>query len=87
MWGEVRADGLEATKLLEVRPMSFGSDGALVPGGTTLVALDRLQAGQGDLVLVAHGSRVRDIGFGTGVPAKEVVVAIVDDTWVTPGAS
>lgn len=44
----------------------------------TVVAVDRLGAGPGELVLVAHGSRCRDLTLGEGVPTKEVVVAIVD---------
>ncbi len=82
LWGDVRAEGLESVKLLEVRALEFGAGGGLAPGETTWVALDRLQAGPGDRVLVAHGSRVRDIGFGEGVPAKDVVIAIVDDVWM-----
>ncbi len=82
VWGAVRAESLEGVKLLEVRPLSWASDGTLNGGDETLVAIDKLAAGPGDLVLVAHGSRVRDIGFGPGVAAKDVIVAIVDDTWV-----
>lgn len=45
------------------------------------VVLDRLGAGPGELVLVAHGSRCRDLAFGPEgqtLPVKELVVAIVD---------
>lgn len=44
----------------------------------TLVAVDRLGAGPGELVLVAHGSRCRDLTLGPAVATKELVVAIVD---------
>lgn len=50
----------------------------------TVVAVDRLGAGPGELVLVAHGSRCRDLTLGERVPTKEVVVAIVDRAQVTP---
>jgi ethanolamine utilization protein EutN len=46
--------------------------------GATVVAVDRLGAGPGDRVLVAHGSRVRDLTLGEAVPVKDVIVAIVD---------
>ena len=49
----------------------------------TVVAVDRLGAGPGELVLVAHGSRCRDLTLGERVPTKEVVVAIVDRATVT----
>lgn len=50
-----------------------------------LVVVDRLGAGPGELVLVAHGSRCRDLTIGEQVPTKEVVVAIVDRAQVRPG--
>jgi ethanolamine utilization protein EutN len=48
------------------------------PSGGLVVAVDRLGAGVGDQVLVAHGSRVRDLTLGPLVPVKDVIVAIVD---------
>jgi microcompartment protein CcmK/EutM len=46
--------------------------------GSRAVALDRLGAGPGDRVLTAHGSRVRDLTLGETVPAKDLIIAIVD---------
>ena len=48
--------------------------------GGEVAAVDRLGAGPGELVLVAHGSRVRDLTVGEGVCDKDIVVAIVDGT-------
>lgn len=45
-----------------------------------MVAVDCLGAGPGDRVLVAHGSRVRDLTVGERVPLKDVIIAIVDGT-------
>jgi ethanolamine utilization protein EutN len=67
VWGARRATGLEAHKLLLIEH----------PGGT-VVAVDSLGAGPGERVLVAHGSRVRDLTLGEDVATKDVVVAIVD---------
>ena len=43
-----------------------------------VVAVDALGAGPGELVLIAHGSRVCDLTVGTPVADKDIVVAIVD---------
>jgi ethanolamine utilization protein EutN len=65
VWGARHAEGLDGAKLL------------ITDRG---VAIDRLGAGPGDRVLVAHGSRVRDLTVGEAVPLKDVVIAIVDGT-------
>jgi microcompartment protein CcmK/EutM len=51
-----------------------------------VVAVDGLGAGPGERVIVAHGSLVRDITVGAGVADKDVVVGIVDDLHLEPGA-
>ena len=43
-----------------------------------VVAIDRLGAGPGDRVLIAHGTRVRDLTVGEAVPLKDIIIAIVD---------
>jgi ethanolamine utilization protein EutN len=74
MWAAQKAGGLTGQTLLLVRPL--GASGAST---RLIVAVDRLGAGPGERVIVAHGSRVRDLTVGVGVPDKDVVVAIVDD--------
>ncbi len=77
MWGARHAAGLDGKKLLEVE--TLGGAGDVRQGtGARSVAIDALGAGPGELVLVAHGSRVRDLTLGETVPEKDVVVAIVD---------
>jgi ethanolamine utilization protein EutN len=74
LWASRRADGLAGRKLLLVRPESAS-------GREThrlVVAVDGLEAGPGDRVIVAHGSRVRDITVGPQVADKDIVVGIVD---------
>lgn len=68
VWGARRAAGLAGTKLLEVEGAS----------GDRNVAVDALGAGPGELVLLAHGSRVRDLTVGATVADKDIVIAIVD---------
>jgi ethanolamine utilization protein EutN len=88
VWGGKEASSLEVSKLLQVQvvkfrpgqgPLDVRADGPDVPLQDGLViALDRLGAGIGEYVLVAHGSRVRDLTVGPDLPTKDVVVAIVD---------
>lgn len=67
VWGTNQAETLRGQKLLRV---------ALDAGGE-VVAVDGLRAGAGERVIVAHGSRVRDLTVGAGVADKDVVIAIV----------
>jgi ethanolamine utilization protein EutN len=70
VWGARHADGLDGAKLLTVEDSR----------GSRIIAIDKLGAGPGDRVLVAHGSRVRDLTVGETVALKDVVIAIVDGT-------
>lgn len=87
-WGAKQAEGLEGLKLLQVRPVVLRpaegegarrlSEKACALSDQVIVAADTLGAGPGEYVLVATGSRVRDIAYDTRRPIKAVVVAIVD---------
>jgi microcompartment protein CcmK/EutM len=70
VWGARHASGLDGAKLLTVEDSRGGR----------IIAIDKLGAGPGDRVLVAHGSRVRDLTVGETAALKDVVVAIVDGT-------
>jgi len=74
LWAARKAAGLEGRKLLLVRPET--ASGAESP--RLIVAVDGLDAGPGDRVIVAHGSRVRDLTVGAEVADKDVIVGIVD---------
>jgi microcompartment protein CcmK/EutM len=69
VWGARHAEGLDGQKILELETRS----------GARLCALDGLGAGPGEWVLVAHGSRVRDLTVGATAADKDIIVAIVDD--------
>jgi ethanolamine utilization protein EutN len=74
LWAARQAPSLGGRKLLLVRPET-------ATGGEStrlVVAVDGLDAGPGDRVIVAHGSRVRDLTVGADVADKDIVVAIVD---------
>jgi ethanolamine utilization protein EutN len=82
LWASRQAETLAGRKLLLVRPLAAQGEGdgaATAPTHRLVVAVDGLDAGPGDRVIVAHGTRVRDITVGDGVADKDVVVAIVDD--------
>jgi ethanolamine utilization protein EutN len=74
LWASRQAATLAGRKMLLVRPL--GARGA---GGRLVVALDALDAGPGERVLVARGSRVRDVTVGETAPDKDVVLGVVDD--------
>ena len=81
LWASRQAGTLAGQKLLLVRPL-----GATGRSSRVIVAVDALDAGPGDRVLVARGSRVRDVTVGETVADKDVVVGIVDD-FTSEGAS
>ncbi len=85
LWASRQAEGLAGRKLLLVRPLA-AMGGGTVPTAGLVVAVDGLGAGPGERVIVAHGSRVRDITVGAGVADKDVVVGIVDDLHIDAGA-
>lgn len=92
VWGGQEAQRLGGRKLVQVRTVVFPpADGPVeVNSGVgdvhlkqgLVLAVDELGAGIGEYVLIAHGSRVRDLTVGTDVPTKEVVIAIVDSCCV-----
>ena len=73
LWASRQAGGLSGQKLLLVRPLKAGGR-----SDRLIVAVDALDAGPGDRVIVARGSRVRDVTVGETVADKDVVVGIVD---------
>lgn len=68
LWGAKRADSLTGFKLLELETR----------GGSRLCAVDALGAGPGEWVIVAHGSRVRDLTVGPEIADKDIIIGIVD---------
>lgn len=73
-------DKIIGQKLLFVRPLvvESASDTELRPGKSTLVAVDELGAGEGEVVLVAQGSSARLAMSDKNSPVDAVVVGIVD---------
>ena len=71
---------LEALKLLVVRVHDHENH----PTEQYVVAVDAVQAGQGDLVLFATGSSARQTELTEGKPTDAVIMAVID-SWDLAG--
>jgi ethanolamine utilization protein EutN len=71
-------------KLLVVEPYRLHAEdrGSLVTTGRTLVAIDMLGAGEGELVMLTQGSSARLTPETKDLPIDSVVVGIVDSVHV-----
>ena len=71
---------MTGAKFLLVRPLVVDKPEAkeLLPGTSTLVAVDSLGAGEGEVVLLVQGSSARLAGPDKDSPVDAVVVGIVD---------
>jgi ethanolamine utilization protein EutN len=71
---------MTGSKFLLVRPLVLDSPAAkeFRPGVTTLVVVDSLGAGEGEVVLVVQGSSARLAADDKDSPVDAVVVGIVD---------
>ena len=71
---------LTGNKFLLVRPLVIDSSKAaeFKPGTSTLVAVDSLGAGEGEIVLVVQGSSARLGADDKDSPVDAVVIGIVD---------
>ena len=75
VWATQKNPALDGHRLLIVQPLDLAGK----PAGSSLLAIDRVDAGEGDRVLVnKEGSGAR-LMFGTDqIPVQAVVVAVVD---------
>lgn len=73
---------LAALKLLVVRV----HDHANAPTDQYVVAVDAVQAGDGDLVLFATGSSARQTDLTEGKPCDAVIMAVID-SWDIGGTN
>jgi ethanolamine utilization protein EutN len=71
---------LESTKLLVVRPIDPGGK----PEGNHLVAVDTVDAGLGDTVLVVSGSSARMASGLKDCPVDAAIVGVIDHIDVEP---
>ncbi len=73
-------DGISGRKLLILRPMLVDQENPSVfkQGQNTIVAVDSLGAGEGELVLFSQGSSARLAPGLKGAPVDAVIIGIVD---------
>jgi len=79
----IKLDCYNNKKIMLVRPIS--PDGELKNG--TMVAVDTVGCGKGEIVLVAAEGRsaAEILNFETRKPLRSVIVAIVDKVKIPPG--
>jgi ethanolamine utilization protein EutN len=66
---------LAATKLLVVQPLDLDGD----PDGDEVIAVDRVDAGVGDRVLVSReGNAARQVTGRDRIPLQNLVIGVVD---------
>jgi ethanolamine utilization protein EutN len=66
-------------KLLIIEPLRVDeSRGEMLPTGRCLVAVDSIDAGVDDIVLVTQGSSARMTDFTSDAPVDAVVIGIID---------
>jgi len=77
-------DSMKGRKLLLVRPMLVDPDdpGKFKPGNNTIVAIDTLGAGEGELVMFAQGSSARQADGLKALPVDAAIVGLVDSVRV-----
>ena len=82
MWAAVKHPAFTGRPLFVVQPI----DERGLAVGTSFVAIDHVQAGVGDKVLVlTEGNGVRQIlKMGDVVPIRSIIVGIVDHVDTTP---
>lgn len=66
---------LVGTKLLVVQPIALGDQ---TPDGKSLVAVDTVGAGEGEIVLVVSGSSARQTEKTQNTPVDAVIMGIID---------
>lgn len=73
-------ESMRGRKLLMVRPMLIDPEdpSRFKPGGNTIVAVDTLGAGEGELVMLAQGSSARQADGLKAMPVDAAIVGLVD---------
>ena len=74
VWATQKEKGMENIKLLIVQPINLSKE----PVGNLLVAMDRIGAGFGEMVLIAQGSLVQKLVADKNSPIDAAIVGIID---------
>lgn len=81
VWAIQKEKGMENIKLLIVQPI----DAIRNPVGNSLVAMDRIGAGIGELVLISQGTPAQKIAAEKNAPIDAAIIGIVDSFEVQEG--
>ncbi len=75
---------IEGRKLMLLRPMLVDGEDAsrFLPGRNTVVAVDTVGAGEGEMVLFCQGSSARLSAGMKSLPVDSVIIGIVDSVEV-----
>ncbi|HBR92904.1 MAG TPA: ethanolamine utilization protein EutN [Opitutae bacterium] len=73
-------ESMRGRKLLMVRPMLVDPEDTskFKPGSNTIIAIDTLGAGEGELVMLAQGSSARQADGLKQLPVDAAVVGLID---------
>tara|TARA_R110002111_G_scaffold231990_1_gene293097 strand:- start:198 stop:512 length:315 start_codon:yes stop_codon:yes gene_type:complete len=73
-------ESMRGRKLLMVRPMLVDPEdpSKFKPGSNTIIAIDTLGAGEGELVMLAQGSSARQAEGLKQLPVDAAVVGLID---------
>jgi microcompartment protein CcmK/EutM len=82
VWATRKDEKLEGLKLLVVEPVGLD----FKPTGGFVVAVDAVEAGVGEIVLVAQGSSARQTRVTKDRPVDAVIMAIVENLEVVDEA-
>lgn len=74
VWSTRKDENLVGAKFLIVRQLDLDYN----PKDSTVIAVDSVGAGVGEVVLVAQGSSARQTAFTKNKPIDAVIMAIVD---------
>lgn len=75
VWATRKEESLNGFKFLVIKPIDYSSK----KEGNTIVAVDSVGAGTGEIVLVAKGSSARKIMGNIDAPIDATIIGIVDE--------
>ena len=83
VWSTRKEESLRGLKFLVVQPLSvhYEEDGSLTgitDFGNTLIAADKIGAGETEIVMVVSGSSARQSLHDNTIPVDAMVVGIID---------
>lgn len=82
VWSTRKEESLRGLKFLVVQPvtLSYDEDGSarLTEAGNSLIAGDKIGAGESEIVMVASGSSARQSLVNEHIPIDAMIVGIID---------